>query len=113
MRTPAGIECSFYYEDYNRGREIQECRLIKRNPQSAAWRPKLCRTCPVPAILLANGCSNMALTAHVGWRWLGRQVKVSAYCTLAGEPVDDPMIGCGRCHGEQWESIRDSLRLGE
>ena len=113
MRTVAGVECKFYYEDFNRGREIQECRLIKANPDSGPWRPKLCRTCPVPEILLANGCPNMRLAARVGWRWLGRQVKVSAFCTLTNEIVADPMVGCGRCHGDKWDAIRESIQLGE
>src|SRR5688572_8219728 len=29
MRTPAGKECDFYYEDFHRGRELQECRIQK------------------------------------------------------------------------------------
>ena len=97
--TPAGVECKYYYEDFNRGREIQRCRLIERNPRSRPWRPRLCKTCPVPAILRANACANMMLEATVGRRWgiLG-QVKVSAFCTLSGEAVDEPMVGCGRCH---------------
>jgi hypothetical protein len=114
MRTPAGAECRFYYEDFNRGRAIQECRLIARNPASRPWRPRLCKSCPVPAILMANGCPNMALEGSVGSRWLIlQQVKVSAYCTLADEPVADPMVGCGRCHGTKWESFREGVRLVE
>jgi hypothetical protein len=112
MRTPAGKECRFYYEDYNRGRAVQECRLLK-GEEGHRWRPRLCSHCPVPAIQLANGCPNMVLTARVAWRpLLSRQVKVSAFCTLANEPVVDPMIGCGRCHGERWESLREKLDLG-
>jgi len=99
MRTPAGTECKFYYEDFHRGRSKQECRLIQRNPASEPWRPYLCKTCPVPAILRANACPNMVLEARVGRRWgLLRQVKVQAFCLLAMEKVDEPMVGCGRCH---------------
>ena len=50
MRTPAGKECRFYYEDYNRGRNLHECRLIKSNPESLPWQPKYCEHCPVPDI---------------------------------------------------------------
>lgn len=107
MRTPAGVECKYYYEDFHRGREIQTCRLIEYNPQSEPWRPHLCKTCPVPAILRANACSNMQLEARVGRRWLViKQVKVSAYCTSSRQPVADPMVGCGQCHGTTW---RDTL----
>lgn len=111
MRTPAGVECRFYYEDFNRGRSIQECRLILRNPKSGPWNPWLCRTCPVPAILRANACPNMTLEARVGREWLVRkQVKVRAFCARTGEEVADPMVGCGHCHEARWESIAESLR---
>ncbi|MBN1579085.1 MAG: hypothetical protein JXA89_00165 [Anaerolineae bacterium] len=106
MRTPAGIECRFYYQDFHRGRSVQECRLVQNNPDSQPWRPKLCKTCPVPAILRANACPNMVLTAWVGWRWLlFRQVKVKAFCTYAKETVAEPMVGCGRCHEGRMPSL--------
>jgi len=69
VRTPSGVECEFYFADYYRGREWEECRLLARSPDRAQWTPKLCATCPVPA-----------------------------YCTLSGQPVAEPMVGCGRCH---------------
>jgi hypothetical protein len=107
MRTPAGTECKFYYEDFHRGRSTQECRLIGRNPASEPWRPGLCQACPVPAILQANACPNMVLEARVGRRWgVLRQVKVRAFCLLAMEEVPDPMVGCGRCHDGRFESLR-------
>lgn len=106
MRTPAGSECKFYYEDFHRGRTKQECRLLQGNPASEPWRPQLCKTCPVPAILRANACANMVLQAWVGRRWgLLRQVKVSAYCLLAKQEVTEPKVGCGRCH-EAREGLR-------
>lgn len=99
MRTPAGIECQFYYADYYRGRSHQECRLLARNPASERWTPDLCRTCPVPAILRANACSNMVLEARVRRRFgLLRRVVVQAFCTLTKEEVTEPMVGCGHCH---------------
>ena len=33
MRTPAGTECKFFYANYFRGRNQQECRLIAANRQ--------------------------------------------------------------------------------
>lgn len=106
MITPAGSECKFYYQDFHRGRNTQECRLLKANPQSDDWKPALCRRCPVPGILRANACPNMTLTAWVGRRWLfWPQVRVRAFCSLAGETVAEPHIGCGRCHEERRKAL--------
>ncbi len=100
MRTPSGADCPYYYEDFYRGRSVQECRLIGRNPRSAPWDPKLCAHCPVPGILRANSCPNMVLEARVVRYWLGlvRRIEVYAVCTYAQVEVDDPHVGCGRCH---------------
>jgi len=110
MRTPAGVECQFYYEDFHRGREVQECRLIKSNPDSAPWHPNLCKSCPVPGILRANACPNMTLTAWIGRRWLViKQVKVRAFCTLTRQPVAEPRVGCGHCHEERLRTLQETL----
>ena len=110
MRTPAGTECRFYYEDFMRGRATQECRLIAANPDSRAWHPNLCKTCPRPEILRANGCTNMTLEAWVGRRWLVLpQVRVRAFCTLSEQEVVEPMVGCGSCQDERWREIQESL----
>ena len=99
MRNPAGFECRFYHEDYHRGRELQECRLIARNRTSERWTPKLCTNCPVPRILQANACANMILEARAVRRFgLLRRVRVEAFCTLQMSEVADPMVGCGECH---------------
>ena len=102
MRTPAGKECSFYYEDYFRGKQQQECRLIERNPDGGKWRPSLCKTCPVPGIQLANGCPHLVLEAKVESSLLGlrEKVKVFAACTKTAREVKEPHIGCGECHAE-------------
>jgi hypothetical protein len=99
VRTPAGVDCEFYYQDYHRGRGYQECRLIARDRTSEPWRPGLCRTCPIPRILRANRCPNMALEARVKRRFgLLRRVEVLAVCTLQQCQVKEPMVGCGECH---------------
>jgi hypothetical protein len=99
MRTPAGTECPYYYEDYFRGRDIQECRLIKQNPHSEPWQPSLCEECSVPAIVRANGCPNLRLEARVGRRFgLFKRVEVDAFCIEYVCEVDEPKIGCGHCH---------------
>ncbi|MBI4771450.1 MAG: hypothetical protein HY784_13835 [Chloroflexi bacterium] len=100
MRTPAGTECSFFYADYHRGRQHEECRLIGRNPDSEAWRPALCRGCPVPRIQLANTCPNLILEGRVkkGLLGLSRRVEISASCIKTTREVAEPMVGCGHCH---------------
>ncbi|MGD8625828.1 MAG: hypothetical protein PVF47_16870 [Anaerolineae bacterium] len=103
MITPAGKECRYYYEDYNRGRQRQECRLLAQNPQSAPWQPALCQSCPVPGILRANACPNLVLEGRVEKRFLGlkRRVAVEAFCTKYLESGFDPHVGCGHCHEER------------
>lgn len=99
MITPAGKECRFYYEDYYRGKEFQECRLIARNPRSMPWEPALCHSCSVPAILRANACPHMALEAMVKRQWhFWKRVRIEAFCTKHLVEVKNPFVGCGHCH---------------
>ncbi len=100
MRTPAGRECPFYYADFHRGRQTQECRLVDRTPRGGRWTPDLCARCRVPTILQANACANMILEARVqlGILRLGRGLRISATCTRSGGPVAEPEVGCGICH---------------
>lgn len=100
MRTPAGKECSYFYGNYYRGRQKEECRLIGNKPPPENWTPNLCQTCPVPGIQQANACPNMVLEAHIDRQLLGlrRRVKVTAFCTRSNKTVTEPYIGCGECH---------------
>ncbi len=100
MRTPAGSECPYYFEDFHRGRQVQTCRLIEDNASGGRWAPELCARCPIPRITLANACPHMILEARVVSRLLGlrRGVEVSAYCTKSLQTVEEPEIGCGQCH---------------
>ena len=54
MKTPAGHECPYFYSDYHRGRNTEECRVLKVARQK--WTADLCKTCAVPAITRANAC---------------------------------------------------------
>lgn len=100
MITPAGNECRYYYEDYYRGRETQECRLIAQNRRSAPWQPALCKHCPVPGILRANRCPSLVLEGAVakGFLGFGQKVTVRAVCSEYLVEVERPHVGCGRCH---------------
>jgi|WetSurMetagenome_2_1015567.scaffolds.fasta_scaffold1533464_2 hypothetical protein len=97
MRTPYGQECGFYYQDFARGRALQECRLLG---SKSGWEPALCKTCPVPGIQLANACPSMVLQGRIdpGFLNLNRRVKVSTYCRRTLRSGFDPHVGCGECH---------------
>lgn len=100
MQTPYGKQCRYYYADYYRGKETQECRLLQTNPTSEPWKPALCQTCPVPDILLANACPHLVLRARVSKAMLGliRKVEIQAACRQYRVDVAQPKVGCGHCH---------------
>jgi hypothetical protein len=100
MRTPAGKECPYFYGDYYRGRNHEECRLIDQGQNPPKWTPDLCKSCPVPDIVAANACPHLVLSAEIARQYLvlGRKVKVSAYCTKSNTNVAEPRVGCGQCH---------------
>ncbi|HEC22904.1 MAG TPA: hypothetical protein ENI95_08305 [Chloroflexi bacterium] len=100
MKTPAGKECRYYYEDFHRGRSRQECRLLL----SKAWRPSDCRRCPVPEILWANASEYLELQARIerGFIFgLGRRVVVTARCRKHDVEIPDPYVGCELCAAER------------
>ena len=103
MRTPAGKECPYYYEDFNRGRNLQECRLLEENLHSPAWQPGDCTRCPVPEILWANASEHLLLrgTVELGFLGFGRHVEVQAYCRKHHRDIDDPYVGCPECAAER------------
>lgn len=96
MITPAGKECPHYYEDFNRGRDIQECRLVKGNTESMHWRPKDCARCPVPDIVRANASPQMRLSLTIRPVLFGfvRRMDVDAWCERHDIPIEDPYVGC-------------------
>ena len=98
MRTPAGTTCPHYYEDFNRGRSTQECRLIKASPRSLPWRPSDCAGCPVPALRRANPSPDLRLELTVTRRFgLFRRKRVEAHCLRIDCDAPDPIAGCERC----------------
>ncbi len=109
MKTPAGKECKYFFGDYHRGRDTEECRLIQANADSVSWESALCHTCPVPDILRQNACPNLVLdaAAQKGFLGLGHKVKVSGWCSEYFLDVKNPAIGCGHCHEFRGPSILD------
>lgn len=100
MRTPTGQECPYFYGDYYRGKNVEECRLIGNKAAPLNWKSNLCETCPVPGIIRANSCPNLVLEATIqrGFLWIKPKVKVYAACTQTLALVKKPEIGCGQCH---------------
>jgi hypothetical protein len=103
MKTPAGKECPEYHADFHRGRRVQECRLIKRNPHSAPWHPGDCSRCSVPDIFRANASESLRLSLQVkpGLLGIGRKLVVSAFCEKHKAAIDDPYVGCEACNAER------------
>ena len=109
MKTPAGKECQFYYGDFHRGRNVQACRLIERNPDSLPWQPNLCHTCPVPEILQANRSDRLKLDGRVVKRFFGfkKEVEVEGWCSECFSQVSDLKRGCPNCASNRGPSIFD------
>lgn len=103
MRTPAGSDCIHYYEDFHRGRAIQECRLASANSSCLQWQPGDCSRCVVPEILAANASKHLELQLSIKSRLLGfgRVVEVQAFCLRHRTPIDDPYVGCSSCNRER------------
>ncbi|HEX2622600.1 MAG TPA: hypothetical protein VHL11_20715, partial [Phototrophicaceae bacterium] len=101
--TPAGKECRYYYEDFHRGRNHQECRLVRDNPDSLRWRPSDCLKCPIPDILNANSSKDMELSLTIKARFLGylRYHEVTAFCLKHRIPIEDAYVGCPKCNAER------------
>lgn len=108
MKTPAGQECRFYYQNFHRGRSDQECRLILGNVRSPEWRPKDCYQCPVPEILRANNSPDLVLEGIVRKGFLGfnRRIEVRAFCSRHLVDVAQPEVGCPQCAAEK-PGLRD------
>jgi hypothetical protein len=99
MKTPAGRECAHFHGDYFRGRNLEECRLLKA--QGQLWTPDLCRTCLVPEIARANSCQHMKLKLTIGRPFIAmfqRRTQVDAFCEKSQRFVSEPHVGCGECH---------------
>ena len=109
MKTPAGKECKYYYGDFHRGRNVESCRLIEANQDSPPWYPKLCNTCPVPEILLANASDTLKLDGKVVKKFFGfkQEVEVEGWCSECFSVVPDPKQGCPNCARASGPSIFD------
>ncbi len=109
MRTPAGKECKFYFGDFHRGRNVQACRLIERNPDSSPWEPKICQSCPVPDILQVNQSKNLKLDGKVVKKLFGfvKEIEIEGWCSECFRQVSNLKRGCANCTAQQGPSIFD------
>jgi len=100
MTTPKPVNCRYYYADFFRGRDHEECRLLKRNPDSRPWRRSLCDSCPVPDILISTNCKEIALGATGGEKG-GIMERGGGYAICAKHYVelDNPRY-CPECAKE-------------
>ena len=98
MRTPAGKECPYFYGDYHRGKQKEECRLL--NDAGLMWKREYCANCQVPDILMANACEHMELSPQIQkpFFFMKAKVHVKATCNKTNQDVEKPEIGCGQCH---------------
>ena len=115
MRTPAGKDCPHYHEDFHRGRNVQECRLVNQNPNSLYWKESDCKSCAIPEILNANASQFLELKLAIKPKLLGfgRQMEIKASCVKHGLDIEDPYVGCPKCNAERpglnlfWEALKE------
>lgn len=95
------VNCRFFYGDYHRGNNYEECRLLQASPNnSRSWKRKHCNTCPVPALLRETNCQDLLLEAEVRKRFLRERVVVTfAVCGKHMLELDDPRY-CPQCAEE-------------
>ena len=104
MRKP--VSCLYFYGDYFRGQEKEDCRLLAASPQnSRPWKRSHCDTCPVPALLIASNSRDLLLEAAVQRKFLREQVEVTfAVCAKHMLELDDPHY-CPKC-AEEANAVR-------
>jgi hypothetical protein len=102
MSTP--VNCRYFYGDYFRGKNREECRLLAANPNNPRpWRRSLCDSCPVPKLLMDTNCADLLLEAEVKRKFLREQVDVTfAVCARHRLELDNP----GNCPECAKEAVR-------
>lgn len=76
MNTP--VNCRYFYGDYHRGKNLEECRLIKSTHGDARpWKRKLCDSCPVPELIITSNSRDLILEAEVKRSFFREHVEVT------------------------------------
>lgn len=96
------VNCRYFYGDYFRGKNKEECRLVGDNPENdRPWRRKLCDSCPVPDLILNTNSRDLMLEAKVTRKLLRDRVEVTfAVCGRHMCELEDPNY-CPECAAEQ------------
>ena len=96
------VNCRYFYGDYHRGRNVEECRLVQNNPNNdRPWRRKLCDSCPVPETLIVSNCRHLLLEGEVRRKFLRDQVEITlAVCSKHVRELDDGKH-CPECAAER------------
>lgn len=99
------INCPYFYGDYHRGNNREECRLLQASPKNQrSWQRRHCRTCPVPDLILNSNSANLLLEAAIERRFLRERVEVTfAVCGRHLIELDDPSY-CPEC-AALWEQM--------
>lgn len=99
---PNPVNCRYFYGDYFRGKNKEECRLLGTHPKNGrSWQRKHCDNCPVPEIIIASNSRDLALEAEVTRKFLWKeQVEVTfAICSRHMRELSDP-LHCPDCAAE-------------
>lgn len=96
MKKP--VNCRYFYGDYFRGQEREECRLLAASPgNTRQWKRSHCDNCPVPALIIASNCRDLLLEAKIERKFLSERVEVTfAVCARHMLELSDPNF-CPRC----------------
>lgn len=102
MAKAKPVLCRYFYGDYHRGNQREECRLLAANPDNEIpWQRSHCDTCPVPELIIVSTSRDLLLEAQVRRRFLRERVEVTfAVCARHMEQLDDPAY-CPKCAAEQ------------
>lgn len=96
------VNCRYFYGDYHRGRNREECRLIDANPNNTIpWKRNHCDSCPVPALVMTSNTPELVLEGEVKRKFLWERVQVTfAICQKHLIELADPHY-CPKCAAEQ------------
>lgn len=96
------VNCRYFFGDYFRGVEREECRLLQANPDNShPWKRSHCDTCPVPEIVMTSNARDLLLEGEVERKFLRERVRVTfAVCRKHMLELSDPLY-CPQCAAEQ------------